>query len=160
MIKRRKPLKRTPIKRKKKPVSYFEKKQTKPKKPIKTTENQREKYIQDLNFNSRIWGAREHVCAECGKPIPPPWTKANFSHYLNKNRWRKLRYCAENIDILCFDCHQRWEFGTDHMTMKIYDEDRRARLIQIDKEVPNSCRKAIHLYAYFLIRNITSNWQS
>ena len=156
MIRRRKPLKRTPIKRKK--VSYLTKKQTKPvksKRPV----NQRDFHIQDLIFNERIWNAREHVCANCGVHLPSPFIKTNFSHFLVKKTYRKIRYLAANIDLLCIACHNKWEFG-DRNSMKIYDPERRHKLMEIDRSVPNDLRTPESLYLHFLMVNITSNWSS
>lgn len=166
MIKRKKPLKRTPLKRKpykkkkkldpQDDVSYFRRK-----KPAKATADstQRQMHILDLNLCQMIWDAREHVCKECEEPLPNTWHKENFSHNLPKGTYKNMRYCAANIDLVCFDCHQKWEFG-DRKSMKIYNEKHRQMLKEIDKSIPHTVKTVIERYGYFLVHNKTSNWSS
>jgi hypothetical protein len=42
-----------------------------------------------------------------------------FSHILSKGSQPKLRHVKANINILCLECHQKWEFG-DKKSMDIY----------------------------------------
>ena len=42
-----------------------------------------------------------------------------FSHILSKGSQPRLRHNKENVNILCLQCHQSWEFG-DKKAMRIY----------------------------------------
>lgn len=77
----------------------------------------------DKKFYQSIWNEREHYCEECGKWLgdEPAWSY--FSHILPKSHYNKLRYCKANIDLLCPDCHHRWEFK-DRKNMRVYSEDK------------------------------------
>lgn len=88
---------------------------------------------QDTEFYHSVWGARKHKCEECDKPLGNTWKRHNFSHHLSKGAFPQLRRVPENIDLLCFKCHQEWEFG-DKRSMKIYSEDRVIKLKSIAYE--------------------------
>ena len=82
-----------------------------------------------------IWNERSHSCIECSRKISRP-SAINFSHYLSKGAFPELRFEKKNIDILCSDCHFRFEFN-DRKNMKIYSEERTTEL----KQLANKLRK-------------------
>jgi hypothetical protein len=83
---------------------------------------------QDFEFYQKIWDSRPHVCVEC-EELLLHFSPSHISHHLPKGAYPKLRFDEENIDVLCFKCHQRYEFA-DRQNMNIYDEARRDRLIR------------------------------
>jgi len=137
MIRRRKPLKRTPIKRKKPVVK-------KTKSDLTPLQIDRQRHVFDIQIAETIWnkrfefdneGNKVRRCAECKHVIHPPWRKHNFSHVLVKKTYKKIRYIELNIDLICWDCHQKWEFG-DMIGMKIYDIDKINLLRALDRAIP------------------------
>lgn len=76
----------------------------------------------DREFYKEIWNERPHVCEECSSLLGDFFTSVYCSHILAKGAFPTLRYNKENINILCLNCHQRWEFG-DRKSMKIYPKN-------------------------------------
>lgn len=79
----------------------------------------KEKIDLDTEFYKEIWSERPHYCEECNGFLGDRWERYMFSHILSKGSQPKLRHVKENINILCFDCHHKWEFG-DKKSMDIY----------------------------------------
>jgi hypothetical protein len=60
----------------------------------------------DKAFYATIWDVSPHICqCGCNKPIPEPWSTANFHHLLEKADYPLLRHIPENIMILTEECH-------------------------------------------------------
>ena len=77
----------------------------------------------DTKFYEELWSERPHYCEECDKDLGKNWERYMFSHILSKGSQPKLRHNKDNINILCLECHQKWEFG-DKKSMKIYPATR------------------------------------
>ena len=80
-----KPLKRKPIKYKRK----------------KTGE--RETFLE-------IWEERPHKCVKCNEPLGDEPLAQFFSHIKPKSTHSELRLVKSNIELLCFKCHYKEEF--------------------------------------------------
>ena len=61
------------------------------------------------------------VCEECGREITFP-SPVNVSHILSRGAHPDKSHDPRNVNILCFDCHARWENG-DRKNMKIYPKN-------------------------------------
>lgn len=61
------------------------------------------------------------VCEECGKPINFP-SAVNVSHILSRGAHPDKAHDPRNVNILCFDCHAKWENG-DRKSMRIYTKN-------------------------------------
>jgi len=83
------------------------------------SKNVKEKIDLDTKFYEEIWSERPHYCEECDKSLGNNWERYMFSHILSKGSQPKLRHVKSNINILCLECHQKWEFG-DKKSMDIY----------------------------------------
>lgn len=86
----------------------------KPKSINKRTQKAQEKidlkkalFPTDAAFYLQVWNSRPHVCQCCGNPILGKPKTYNFDHILEKGnkKYAHLRHVAENIAILCIDCH-------------------------------------------------------
>ena len=89
----------------------------------------------DQTLYKNIWLKREHFCAECGCFLGYERRAMFFSHILPKGKYPKLRHVEENIDLLCFECHYKWEFSGKRKEMKVYDEEKVLRLKLLDKQL-------------------------
>lgn len=86
-------------------------------------------------FFRYIWEHKPHVCEECLKPLRE-YSAVYCSHILSRGAYPEMAFDARNINLLCFNCHQRWENG-DRRAMRIYD-----RNIRIINELKRDyCRK-------------------
>lgn len=65
----------------------------------------------ELAMFKEIWMEREHVCVKCGKRLSEPMRVHYFSHIKSKGAYPELRLCKENIEMLCMECHHKYEFG-------------------------------------------------
>jgi hypothetical protein len=88
-------------------------------KKLGPSNNVKEKIDTDTRFYDEVWSERPHYCDECEKYLGNKWERYMFSHILSKGSQPKLRHVKANINILCFDCHHKWEFG-DKKSMEIY----------------------------------------
>ena len=88
-------------------------------KKLGPSKNVKEKIDLDTRFYEEIWSERPHYCEECDKYLGDKWERYMFSHILSKGSQPRLRHVKANINILCFDCHHKWEFG-DKKSMEIY----------------------------------------
>lgn len=91
----------------------------------------KKKIDQDKKFYEELWSERPHYCEECDKHLGETWAKYMFSHILSKGSQPKLRHNKDNINILCLECHQKWEFG-DKKSMNIYPGNE--RMIELLKQ--------------------------
>jgi 5-methylcytosine-specific restriction endonuclease McrA len=106
----------------------------------RSEKNQQDKTAERDAF-AAIWKERDHVCAECEAQLSDPPMYANFSHILPKGRYNKLRAYPPNIDLLCVTCHARWEFSGERKNMKVYDAEKIAELIKLDKQLTEPWRQ-------------------
>ena len=88
--------------------------------PIKknTTKTSR-KIREDVKFYNELWNENPHYCENCKIYLGEELNKSYISHILSKGAYPKHRHNKENINILCFKCHQKWEFG-NKQEMSIY----------------------------------------
>jgi 5-methylcytosine-specific restriction endonuclease McrA len=61
------------------------------------------------------------VCEECGRGILYP-SAINVSHILTRGAHPECAHDPRNVNILCLDCHARWENG-DRRGMRIYERN-------------------------------------
>ena len=65
-----------------------------------------------------VWLHKEHFCEECGRPLPE-YSATFCSHILSRGAHPEMAIDPRNINILCFNHHQQYEFG-DRQALKIY----------------------------------------
>ena len=89
--------------------------------PIKKISRKGKETIKkDNEFYSKIWKKCNGKCEECNKDLGITFNKSYISHILSKGAYPSLRHNEKNINVLCFECHQQWEFG-DRKEMRIYE---------------------------------------
>lgn len=59
----------------------------------------------------RLWQERPHYCAHCGKHLEDPPRSFYFSHVKGKGAHPELRLDPDNIQLLCFRCHDKYDNG-------------------------------------------------
>jgi hypothetical protein len=89
---------------------------------------------EDKKLYSRVWVARPHYCEECNVFLGQVPIPHFFSHVLTKAAHPKLRHVDANINLLCYDHHQQWEFGkrsemriaesNEELIIKLYELER------------------------------------
>lgn len=90
---------------------------------------QREKFGKHtIENNSKFYkwclAHKPNICEECGKPIRYA-SATNVSHILSRGAHPNKAYDCRNTNILCFECHSKWEDATTRKDMKIYDKNMR-----------------------------------
>lgn len=58
-----------------------------------------------------IWGERPHVCTKCDRYLSGQPLAGYFSHIKSKGAHPELRLDKDNIEIVCLNCHQEYEFN-------------------------------------------------
>ena len=76
-----------------------------------------------------VWDNKPHRCEETMKPLPS-YSAVYCSHILTRGAHPEIAHDPRNINILCFEAHNRWENG-DRKTMRIYPAN--VRLIELIK---------------------------
>lgn len=77
-----------------------------------------------------IWNERKHNCTVCKKHL---WNEPKahfFAHILSKGAYPSYKYEKENIALLCYDCHYRFDFGSskdDKRFKWLYEEKERLK---------------------------------
>ena len=89
----------------------------------KITPKLTEKRKKDHDTYSILWSQSDKTCEECKKYLGDEPQPFMFSHILSKGAHPKIRHDADNFNLLCFNCHQAWEFG-DKASMKIYEKNK------------------------------------
>lgn len=73
----------------------------------------------ERKFFELLWEERKHRCGVCDKRLH--WFNVTyFAHIIGKGAEPKLRLEKDNIEILCYDCHQTF----DHATHKAKEDER------------------------------------
>lgn len=69
--------------------------------------NQQEEFEKDREFYLEIWSERPHICVSCDKYLGEEPNLCFFEHCLEKgiDRYAHLRYCKENLKLVCHECH-------------------------------------------------------
>lgn len=65
-----------------------------------------------------VWLHKEHFCEECGRPLTE-YSATFCSHILSRGAHPEMAIDPRNINILCFNHHQQYEFG-DRQSMRIF----------------------------------------
>ena len=67
----------------------------------------------ERDLHLELWSKKKrHTCQNCDKPLGNHPNPAFFSHIIPKGKEPSLRLDPDNFKIICFSCHQIWEFGT------------------------------------------------
>jgi len=84
------------------------------KKKAEGKETKKKTYVKkptgELAMFRAIWETRPHKCTVCKSGIKEA-TPSNFAHILSKGSYPSLRLLDRNIEILCADCHYKFDFG-------------------------------------------------
>ena len=65
--------------------------------------------------------SRGHYCEECKKPLER-YSATYVSHILSRGAHPEMAYDLRNHNILCAECHRKWENG-DRESMRIYNHN-------------------------------------
>ena len=84
----------------------------------------------DEAFYEECFNTSDHKCEECNAKLPNEFKgddgvilyRARYSHIIPKSIAPELRHVVDNINHLCFTCHQKWDFG-GKKEMKIYNKN-------------------------------------
>lgn len=66
----------------------------------------------ELALFTEIWFERDHICNKCGRVLHEPMRVHYFSHIHSKGARPDLRLDKNNIELLCMECHYKYEFGS------------------------------------------------
>lgn len=116
-------LKRTPIQRSTTPIK---KRSASSRKTVQSDELVYKKVF-DRHMEATSGNCK---CEECGTKLSDDFKdesgkiiqRFRYSHILSKGAYPEFRHKVENFNILCFKCHEQWEFG-DKKAMAIYDSN-------------------------------------
>jgi len=92
-------------------------------------------YKKETDIFMDIWSERIHFCEECGRYLGSDPKRFYFSHILSKGSHPNLRLSKDNIILLCFDCHRRWDFR-DRNKMLVFEKYKKR--IETLKRISNS----------------------
>jgi hypothetical protein len=70
-----------------------------------------------------VWAKKPHYCEETMRPLHN-YSAAFCSHILSRGAHPEMAKDARNINILCFEMHNKWEFG-DRRSMRIYEKNQK-----------------------------------
>lgn len=65
-----------------------------------------------------VWAHKPHICEETMRPLRE-YSAVYCSHILTRGAFPEMAHDPRNINILCFEAHNRWENG-DRQRMRIY----------------------------------------
>ena len=93
-------------------------------------EKRREQIRKDEETYEQVFNSRPHECEECGRGLSDVFRDENgmvvarwqYSHILSKAAFPEYRNDPRNMNRLCLDCHQRWEWK-NRENMKIYEKN-------------------------------------
>lgn len=87
-------------------------------------------------FALKIWRRRPHRCQCCGLPLSYPIRTFYFSHVLSRGAYIVAKYWLENVLLMCWDCHQEWEYGYEQIrNQKKFDvAHKMARIVRYEIE--------------------------
>lgn len=87
-------------------------------------ELQREKFgtghtpAENEKFYRWVWEHKPHYCEETMRPLPN-YSATFVSHILTRGANPEMAHDPRNVNILCFEMHNKWENG-DRKGMRIY----------------------------------------
>ena len=107
-------------------------------------EIQREKFGKNDDAGNALFYAYcikhfPHVCENCGKPIEHPWA-TNVSHILSRGSHPEMAHDPRNMNILCWECHQKFEHTTTRHYLNPWFVEKNERTIQLLKREYNNDR--------------------
>ena len=70
-------------------------------------------------FYKWTWDNKPHYCEECLHPLYD-YSAVYISHILTRGAYPEMAHDPRNINILCGQCHSRWEHKTTRGSMRIY----------------------------------------
>lgn len=73
-------------------------------------------------FYRWVWARKRHICEETMRPLEQ-YSAAYISHILTKGAHPEMAHDPRNINILCYEAHNQWEFG-DRQKMRIFESNR------------------------------------
>lgn len=77
-----------------------------------------------------IWSeldSKSRVCTSCGKPLGNKISTSFFDHLLEKSVNKDIRFCRDNIYLVCGNCHKKKTEG--------FPSERHEKAIQMVKEM-------------------------
>ena len=69
-------------------------------------------------FYRWVWDHSRHQCQETMRPLHQ-YSAVYVSHILTRGAHPEMAHDPRNVNILCFEAHNRWENG-DRQNMRIY----------------------------------------
>lgn len=85
----------------------------------------------DIETYEKVFNLKKPFCEECGKKLCTIFRyddfivdRFRFSHILSKGAYPEHRHNLLNFNLLCFDCHQKWDHG-DKESMKIFETNKK-----------------------------------
>lgn len=81
-----------------------------------------------------VWEHKPHRCEETLRPLYN-YSAVYCSHILTRGAYPEMAHDPRNINILCFEMHNRWEIG-DRKHMRIYPKNLRV-IEMLKKEYQN-----------------------
>ena len=73
-------------------------------------------------FFQWVWAHKPHICEETMRPLRE-YSAVYCSHILTRGAFPEMAHDPRNINILCFEAHNRWENG-DRQRMRIYAKNK------------------------------------
>lgn len=89
-------------------------------------------------FYRWCWEHYPHQCEETMRPLPS-YSAVYISHILTRGAHPDMAHDPRNVNILCFEAHNRWE-NKDRENMRIYRKNQ-LLIEQLKKEYGNYVRK-------------------
>lgn len=78
--------------------------------------------VANQRFYEWVWKNKPHYCEECLRPFPQ-YSSVYCSHILSRGANPDMAHDGRNINILCYECHQKWENG-DREKMRIFEKNK------------------------------------
>lgn len=77
-----------------------------------------------------VWENKRHICEETMRPLGAEFAAVYCSHIITRGSHPEMSLDPRNINLLCPEMHNKWEFG-DRDTMRIFPQN--ARIISLLK---------------------------
>ena len=69
------------------------------------------KKAQERDLFVEIWNERPHYCENCKESLGVNQKCIILAIFKSKGAYPSLRLVKSNIELLCLQCHQLWDFG-------------------------------------------------
>lgn len=87
---------------------------------------------EDEKTYEEVFGSKPPYCEECSTRLSSIFRndegfvvdRFRFSHILSKGAYPEHRHNILNFNLLCFNCHQKWDHG-DKESMRIFEENKK-----------------------------------